>query len=465
MHSGMSSTEVASKAGFPPQIKYIIGNEGCERFSFYGMRSILTIFMVQHLLLEEAHAESVYHIFIAACYFTALFGGVLADRLLGRYKTILYLSLVYCVGHGVLAVWESQWGLYTGLFLIAVGSGGIKPCVSALVGDQFTAKNQHLVQKVYNLFYWIINFGSFFATLLIPVLLDRLGASVAFGLPGVLMGVATLIFWMGRRTYTCVPPTRSPEHGFVQVVQSAMAKKSEKPAGGHWLDAAKAEHGEEAVEGAKAVFRISTLFLAVSVFWALFDQHGSTWVLQAKEMNLTFMGIELSASQIAAWNPLMVMSLIPILSLGIYPMMEQIGLPLTPLRRMTLGMFVASFAFILVGLIQAELDGGNQLNVMWQFFPYLVITIAEVLISVTGLEFAYTQAPKSMKSTIMSFWLFTVFIGNVLTAVVTKMNVFEGAMKFYFFAILMAIAAVVFLVMAMRYKVVDFYLDDASDKA
>src|SRR4051812_34907462 len=125
-------------AGYPPQIKYIVGNEACERFSFYGMRSILVIFMVSQLLMKDHEAKAIFHLFVSAVYFTPLIGAWIADRYWGKYKTILYLSIVYCMGHGVLAWRDDKPGLYTGLALIAIGSGGIKACVSAFVGDQFT---------------------------------------------------------------------------------------------------------------------------------------------------------------------------------------------------------------------------------------------------------------------------------------------------------------------------------------
>lgn len=440
---------------FPSQIKYIVGNEACERYSYYGMRSILTVFMIQVLLFQEAEATSTYHLFAGACYLFPVLGAFISDRIWGKYKTILYLSLVYCLGHAVLAIWETKMGLYWGLGLIALGSGGIKPCVSAHVGDQFKANQQHLLKKVYELFYFMINFGSFFSTLITPWTLKAYGPSVAFGIPGVLMFFATFVFWMGRNEYVHVPPTKSDGNGFMNVIMTAFSNQSKRKAGESFLDVAAVKHGKENVEASKAVLDIAKLFAAISVFWALFDQHGSSWVIQAMNMDLNFMGMQFEASQIAAWNPIMVMGLIPLFSMGIYPMLDKMGLKTTPIRRMTWGMFVAAASFALVGLLQIWMDSSTEkINVMWQFFPYLVITIAEVMVSITGLEFAYTQAPRSMKSTIMSIWLLTVFFGNLITAYVSKINFFPVASTgyFMFFAALMAFFALVFWFMGSRYK-------------
>jgi len=444
---------------FPSQIRYIVGNEACERYSYYGMRSILTVFMIQVLLFQEAEATSTYHLFAGACYLFPLLGAFISDRIWGKYKTILNLSLVYCLGHAVLAIWETKLGLYWGLGLIALGSGGIKPCVSAHVGDQFKASQSHLLKKVYELFYFMINFGSFFSTIITPWTLKAYGPSVAFGIPGVLMFFATIVFWMGRHEYVHVPPTKSDGHGVLDVLVSAFKNSSNRKPNESFLDGALKDHSKEQVDAVKAVIDIAKLFAAISVFWALFDQHGSSWVIQAMNMDLNFMGIEFEASQISAWNPIMVMGLIPLFSMGLYPMLDKMGFKTTPIRRMTWGMFVGAASFAMIGLLQMWMDStGDKINVMWQFFPYLVITMAEVMISITGLEFAYTQAPRSMKSSVMSIWLLTVFFGNLITAYVSKVNFFPVASTgyFMFFAILMAVFALVFWFMGTRYKVKNY---------
>ena len=127
---------------------------------------------------------------------------------------MLWFSLIYCAGHACLALFEdNRNGFYTGLFLIALGSGGIKPLVVSFVGDQFTRDNKHLAKIVFDAFYWTINFGSFFASLLMPLFLRSYGPAVAFGIPGILMFIATIIFWLGRKQYVRVPPT----HGRIRI--------------------------------------------------------------------------------------------------------------------------------------------------------------------------------------------------------------------------------------------------------
>ncbi len=353
-------------APIPRQIRYIIGNEGCERFSFYGMRNILTVFLVTSLLtyLPEADraraAKDVFHTFVIGVYFFPLLGGWLADRFFGKYHTIFWLSLVYCAGHACLAIFESnRTGFYTGLALIALGSGGIKPCVSAFVGDQFDQTNKHRAKVVFDAFYWIINFGSFFASLLMPIFLRSYGASVAFGIPGALMFIATVILWLGRRHYVMVPPTPPNPHAFLNVARSALASGRRGQvlgiaalAGavvsfllipqfgfviaaclalvsiiafggiGVWLqlDAVRGEHPPEAIEGVRSVLRVLVLFALVTPFWSLFDQKASTWVLQANAMTKPSW---FQSSQMQALNPLLVMLLIPFNNLVLYPALRR----------------------------------------------------------------------------------------------------------------------------------------------
>jgi POT family proton-dependent oligopeptide transporter len=452
----------ASRDRFPPQITYIMASEGAERFSFYGMRNILVIYMVQYLAISQADGKAGYHYFVMANYLMPLVGGWLADRFLGRYRVILWLSFGYVAGNLVIAAVPTRLGLLAGCALIAIGAGGIKPCVSAYVGDQFGPDQKHLLQRVYGLFYWMVNLGSATASLLIPWLLRRYGPPVAFGVPAVLMALAVVFFVAGRRLYVNVPPTGPNPDSFVRVVATAVARRRERPAGGDWLSPALAVHPAEAVDGARAVLRVSSVFAMVAGFWALFDQKGAAFILQARQMNLdvgtveilgmTFGGFRLAESQMNAVNPFLVLVIVPLFQGVVYPGLVRMGVKVTPLGRMGVGMFLTMISFVVMAAIQAVVDGGARPHVFWQVIPILILTVGEVMISVTGLEFAFTQAPRTMKSTVMSFWLLTSAVGNLVSAVVSQLNVFQGAAYFGFFAALMLFCAVAFVLLARRYR-------------
>ncbi len=386
-------------ARMPEGIPQIIGNEAAERFSFYGMKAILAVFLSQYLFLMdgsggseigEVRAAELVHWFNGAFYLTPILGAILADVFFGKYRVIIWLSIVYCLGHGALAlmgsIGSSGGWLVGGLVLLAIGAGGIKPCVSAHVGDQFGAKNSHLLPKIYNWFYFSINLGAFLSMLLTPWLLEWYGPHWAFGVPGVLMAIATVVFWSGRKKFVHVPAGGS---GFLKELLSR--------------------------EGLVAIGKLVPVYLFVAVFWALFDQTGSTWIFQSMDMDRSFLGFEWLPSQIQSLNSVFVLTFIPLFSLVIYPWVGRVW-KLSPLRKMGTGFILMTAAFVVVSLIQVRIDAGNRPNISWQIGAFALLTAAEVLISIVALEFAYTQAPKKMKSFVMCFFLAAVAVGNFLVA-------------------------------------------------
>ena len=431
----------------PPGIPYIVSNEAAERFSYYGMRTILVIFMTRYLMtadgrlepMSEAEAKGYYHLFSSAVYFFPLLGAVISDAFLGKYRTIIALSLVYCSGHLALALNDTRLGLAVGLALIAVGSGGIKPCVSAHVGDQFGATNGHLLTRVFGWFYFAINLGAFVSTLLTPWLLRNVGAHVAFAVPGVLMFAATVAFWVGRNTFVHVPPAG------VEFVRESLSG-----------------------EGLRAIARLSVIYIFVAMFWSLYDQSGSAWVLQAEHMDLHFAGITWLPSQVQAVNPVMIMVLIPVFSYGVYPLLGR-WFEVTALRKMAVGMFVTVGAFLISAWIETRIAAGQAPNVGWQLLAFLVLTAAEVMVSITCLEFSYTQAPRRMKSLIMALFLVSVSIGNLFTSAVNFVLAGEGAQPrlsgagyYLFFAAMMFVTAVLFALVSSRYREVHYLQREAE---
>lgn len=509
----------AASGRMPRQIPYIIGNEACERFSFYGMRNILVQFLITSLLLQQVTAEGraseakdIMHSFMIGVYFFPLLGGWLADKFFGKYHTILWFSLIYCAGHACLAMFEdSRQGFFVGLGLIALGAGGIKPLVASFMGDQFDQSNKHLAKLVFDAFYWIINFGSLFASLLIPLALKNLGPAWAFGIPGILMFVATFVFWLGRKRYVLVPLPPKDPHAFGNVVRSALlAAHPGQARPGLWtagagiiaaaaslllvpqlgiviclcialvlvlagigggtmmqLERARGVHPDQAVEGVRSVMRVLVIFALTTPFFSLFDQKASTWVLQGQQMSMPSW---FTASQMQALNPALVMILIPFNNLVLYPMLRRLGLEPTALRRMTAGIAFSGLAWVVVGGIQVAMDSGNAMSILWQVLPYALLTFGEVMVSATGLEFAYSQAPAAMKGVVMSFWNLTTTIGNLwvllsnaavrndtVTTQIASTGLSEAAFLMFFFAGFAFIAAIAFGLYARSYRAVDNY--------
>jgi len=561
----MSTPTQPAADRWPRQVKYIIGNETAERFSYYGMRSILALYITTALLQTKDRATSIIHLFVFVNYFLPLFGGWLSDRIWGRYKTILWISLFYCVGHGVLATSDLFTSveaklncLYLGLGLIAFGSGGIKPCVSAFMGDQFADNQQHLMRKAYAAFYFAINFGSFFSFLVIPWIaakqvdlgadagfFDRVfwqmkhagfnGYSWAFGVPGILMALATFIFWLGTKHYVRKPPAKETHTaGFFKVFLEAFRNSTSLPASvrgaavismftsailpvlavlcmvfisfqqtmtplgksigwlavvllvawfglllvasiwfrselptSFWAGARK-RYNDGEISAARSVAPILAVFAFIVPFWSLWDQSLSTWVMQGDQMKpFVFLDIHVGAEQMQSLNAILVLILLPLMTWGLYPLLEKLGLRATPLRRMSTGMVLMTFCFVGVAMFQKQLEAGNILSLAVQFWPYFILTTAEILVSTTGLEFAYTQAAPSMKSSVMSFFLLTTAIGNLLIVTITKLGSGHGdesvsSGRFFFYAAMMAVVGLLFIIIAARYRYRDEVLAEGK---
>jgi POT family proton-dependent oligopeptide transporter len=509
-----------SPARMPRQIPFIIANEGCERFSFYGMRNILTPFLTTTLLLHLPKAErggaatEVFHTFVIGVYFFPLLGGWLADRFFGKYNTILWFSLIYCVGQGCLAAFpDDRTGFYTGLGLIALGSGGIKPLVASFMGDQFDSRTKHLAKLVFDAFYWIINVGSFAASLTMPWFLDQLGPRIAFGIPGLLMLISTVVLYSGRHRYVMVPPPPPNPDSLTRVVRTALF--ASMPGRGRpgltvaalgavlalgalglagtplldpvpavclalvlvlafggagtaiQLDRARGVHADDAVDGVRSVLRVLILFALITPFWSLFDQKASTWVLQASSMSKPSW---FQPAQMQALNPALVMILIPFNNLVLFPWMRRRGWQPTALRRMTTGIALAGVSWIIVGIMQLSIDGGTTFPIQWQVLPYVFLTLGEVLVSATGLEFAYSQAPPAMKGALMSFFNLAVTVGSLwvllanaslkreaVTQWIAGTGLSTTAFYMFFFAVFAFAAALAFGLYARSYREVDHY--------
>lgn len=423
--------------GMPPGIPYIIGNEAAERFNFYGLKAILVIYMTQYLMgrdgvlatMHEHEASKWYHLFVSANYFLPALGAIVSDVFLGKYRTIFWLSLVYALGCVALAADDTRFGLALGLGLIAFGAGGIKPCVSSHVGDQFGPSNQTLLGKAFGWFYLAVNFGSTFSIVLTPWLLKKHGAGWAFGVPAVLMVLAVVVFWAGRNKFIHVPPAG----------KSFFARTFNR-------------------ETASSLGGLAFIFAFMAVFWALWDQCGSTWTLQAEKMDRVLFGVEVMSSQVQAINGPLILAFVPLCHFVVYPLINRVW-ALTPLRKIGLGIFLIGVSFLVSAWIEVLLGQGGRPSVVWQAPAYVLLSLGEVMASITVLEFAYTQAPKHLKAVVQALYLFSVSLGNFFTAGVQWFignpdgsSKLSGPVYFIFYAVLAMGAAGVFSLVARNYR-------------
>ncbi|KAM3935535.1 solute carrier family 15 member 1 [Leptodactylus fuscus] len=373
--------------GYPLSIFFIVINEFCERFSYYGMRAVLVLYFKYFLQWDDNLATVVYHTFVAVCYLTPILGAIIADSWLGKFKTIVYLSIVYAVGQVIMSVSAihdltdgNKDGTpdnlvvhvvlsMAGLILIALGTGGIKPCVAAFGGDQFDETQDKQRSRFFSIFYLSINAGSLLSTIITPILrghecgihTQQKCYPLAFGVPAALMVVALIVFIVGSGMYNKV----SPQGNIIVKVFSCISfaiknryrnRSKSIPKREHWMDWASEKYDDLLIAQVKMVLKVLFLYIPLPMFWALFDQQGSRWTLQADTMDGNFGAIQIQPDQMQTVNPILIIVLVPLVDMVLYPLIRKCKLNFSPLKRMTVGMFLAAMAFVVAGIVQREID-------------------------------------------------------------------------------------------------------------
>lgn len=220
---------------------------------------------------------------------------------------------------------------------------------------------------------------------------------------------------------------------------------TEKKATSDWLSPAQNQFSAELVEDTRQVMRIVSIFLPLPIFWALFDQQGSRWIFQAERMNRNVFGFQIQPDQIPVLNPIFIVVFIPLFVNIVYPALRSLGVALSAVDRMVYGMLLSSLAFLCSAAVEWVQKDGTQLWIAWQLPQYVLITMGEILVSVTGLEFAYSQAPSRMKSLLSACWLLTVSVGNMLVAVVAHLHLLSPVADALFYASLILVASSIFV--------------------
>lgn len=404
---------------------FFFWGELAERSSYYGMRAILALYMHDQLGFSEQNSSTTMHSFIAACYLLPLVGGWVADTFLGKYWTIVGFSLPYIVGQLILSI-ESVPFLFTALVLLAMGSGVIKPNISTLMGltyDQQRPGMSKLRSDAFAMFYGAINIGAALSSFAMPWLRSKYGFSWAFLFPAGLMAVAFIIFAIGKRFYAVEQVSREPKTAAERTEQWAVLR------------------------------RIGGIFIIVTFFWSIFDQSTSTWTFFAKGyLDLNLFGHEIQPDMVQGINPVLIILLLAPVTL-LWRLLGHLGWNLRPTDKMLVG-----FVLTIVGMGTMTAAGflttpEHKVSVLWEFAAYVVITVAEICISVVGLELAFTAAPKHMKSFVTACWLFTVFLGNVLDMAIARFYTDLGPAKYFgALTVLMVGVTIAFAIVASRFN-------------
>lgn len=430
----------------PPAIWFFFWGEFAERSSYYGMRAILFLYMTQALRMADTAATPLYSTFKMACYFLPLLGGIIADRWLGRYWTIVGFSVPYVAGHFILGIPHDA-ALYCALALLAGGSGVIKPNISTLMGqtyDQQRPGQDRLRVAAFNWFYLSINVGALISMLCLPLIRNHYiltslspevraqaesaalegrdittfataealqsAYAIAFAFPAWLMVLSLLVFAAGKPFYareTTAYQPLTPDERRLQ-----------------W----------------KTLGRLFGIFALVVFFWVGYEHNDTLWIAFARDyvnLSVPFMSQPLAPDQLQFINALFVILLIPTFNLLFAWLDPEIKI-FTRMRKILAGFLltaaavgIMSLAGFLVQGHATEVVQGNttremvptaeKVSILWPAIAYVVLTIGEVLLYGTMLELAYSAAPKSMKGFVTACFLVTNTLGNFVNVVWTPM--------------------------------------------
>jgi POT family proton-dependent oligopeptide transporter len=377
---------IASFRAHPRGFWFVFWGELAERASFYGMRTVLALYLIDTLRFAPAGAASVMSLFLAAAYLTPILGGVIADRALGRFGTITAFALPYVAGHVVLAAVPNRIGLGISLALLALGAGAIKPNTSTLMGMIYVAeKKTALLGRAFSYFYAAINVGSALTSLGLPLVRVAYGYEAALLVPAGLMAVSFALFVAGRRHYPAEPPRHRPSP-----VERAAARQSLRT--------------------------LAPMFALISIFWFVYDQSASTWIFFARDaVDLHLFGtLTITPDQIQGTNPVFILILTPLFNRLWTWLATRRGTGEVPdTRKIQIGFWIVVIA--MAGMtIAGALSVLGPVSVWWLLAATFVITLGELCISVVGLELAFRRAAPGTKSAITGAFLATTCVGDLI---------------------------------------------------
>ncbi|XP_037976654.2 peptide transporter family 1 [Plutella xylostella] len=361
------------KDRFPRIVIIILIAEFCERFSYSGMRAFLTLYLRSKLDYTDDGATEIYHLFSTLVYLFPIFGGILADNYLGKYRTIFYMLFVYATGNILVAVTavpqlalSGRLCTLIGLFLITVGTGGIKPCVMAFGGDQFKLPDQEKHLAIYfSVLYFTLCTGSLIAKAVSPILRSEVSCfgdkdcySLAFGAPSIIIIISMITFVSAKKSYVLKEPEGNVVFDFIKCVALGVKNavlKRRISSRSHWLDSTADSFDPAFIRDVKQTLSILTLFTVLPVFWALLDQLGSRWTLQATKMDGRFWLLTVKPDQMQVLVPTFILLIIPTMQKCVYPWLHARGLLRNPLHKLVAGGALAGVAFIASGTLEIYL--------------------------------------------------------------------------------------------------------------
>lgn len=424
--------------GHPKGLTFLFATEMWERFSFYGMRSLLVLYMVKYLLqsgrgenvlgfgalkhtLESLSgpldgqplASTLYGLYSGLVYLTPIFGGLLADRVLGQRRTVVLGAILMAIGHFMMAI-DSLF-LFALLMLI-LGNGAFKPNISTQVGSLYTLGDPRR-DRAYSIFYLGINLGAFLAPLICGTLGEKVGWHYGFGAAGIGMSIGLAIYLYALRD---LPSDRLHETKSARVEEKRLDR-----------------------EGRRVLVALLLICIPVALFWAAYEQQGNTMVLWAdgftnRSVDLVFWKGEIPTTWFLAINPLMIFVLTPLI-IALWAQQAKRGREPSSVAKMALGCVGVALANLIMVVAAWHTSAGGKASWLWLVAYTIVVTIGELYLSPIGLSLVSKAAPPAAISMMMGLWLATSFPGNLLAGRLGRS--WNSMGKPYFFLLIAAIAA------------------------
>jgi POT family proton-dependent oligopeptide transporter len=428
--------------GHPRGLTYLFTTEMWERFSYYGMRAILVLYLTNYLLLHpvvgnvlghdalkrlfesftgplnvQQFSSMIYGTYTAFVYLTPFFGGLIADRWLGQRYTVIIGAVLMAIAEFTLMVPAL---FFVGLLLLIVGNGFFKPNISTQVGNLYRTGDSR-IDRAYSIFYVGINVGAFFSPLIAGTLGEDVGYQWGFFAAGVGMIVGLITYVVALQT---LPPDRVARLKAQTEVKQRMTAQD-------W----------------KAVFAIILLCIPVTFFWATYEQQGNTislWAQDFTDRRLIpgLVNWEIPVTWFQAFNPFMIVAFTPLV-VGLWARQERKGSEPSTVTKMALGLFMLAVSYVIMAAA-AYLTPGGHASWLWLFAFFVVITLGELYLSPIGLALVARVAPAQILSMMMGLWFITSFTGNLLQGYIgTYFTILDKVQFFLLCAVIGAVAGVV----------------------
>lgn len=419
----------------PSGLYVLFFTEMWERFGYYLMLSIFTLYLTEYFRMSTEGAVSLYGTYIGLVYLGPIFGGVLADRVLGYRRSVLWGAFLLSMGYFLLTI-KTTFFLYTAIVVLMIGNGLFKPNISTLVGNLYPQGDQRR-DSAFSIFYMGVNIGAFFSPFAASYLRTYYGWSVAFGAAGVGMLISLLVFFAAQKLLDAANQPSS----IGAVVQMALPEDyNDRP------ELPSVEH--------KRISALVMMCFIVMFFWVAFHQNGSTltfWARDNTDRTLGgFLKEQFNPEILQAINPLFVVSMTPLM-IGIFSFLRRRGLEPTTPGKIALGMILTSVAYMV--MVVASVVGGNsgRVSILWLIACYFVMTIAELCLSPMGLSMVTKLAPRRMTSMMIGVWHLATAIGNKLSGELGRYWLVWPHHKFFGFLVAGCMIFAMLLVVQMRW--------------